>query len=174
MAGPVLVTTAGQSPPPTPQDDAAPGSMLASLRAYAAAERRTKHLDVPVAGRELLVVQYGYLGLEAMDRYSELQPGQIKATSLTMDMLTSACRTVFYRHDGKLEDLEVGLDGRLWSVLGWPLPRGIERAEDVPAPDVVLELFDGNGMALVAHAERVITWMQNPDALGEGSAATTE
>ena len=177
MPSPVLVTAGNQPPEPEPRrpvDDAPPGSMLASLRAHAAAQRRQRTLDVPVGG-DLgnLIVRYGYLGVDAMDRYGELVPGQIKQTSLTIDMLVSACRTVLYRHDDQLQDLDVGLGGKLWGLLGWDLPPGIERAEDVPTPDVVLALFGGNGMALVTHAERVITWMQDPVDVGESSAATS-
>jgi len=177
MAGPVLVTTAGDKPPPEPEParDAPPGSLLAALQAEAAALKADAHLDVPIGGKlPNVVVRYGYLAESDMDRYGELAPGRIGATSLTKDMLVSACRTVFYRHDGGMHDLEAGLNGRLWQMLGQPLPRGIERAEDMSPIDVVFELFDRNPMALVTHAERVITWMQDPVSdPGEGSAATT-
>jgi len=177
MAGPILVTTDNHSDEPaaTRAADAPAGSMLAALRRRAASQRAVKHLDVAVGGDfgEDLLVRYGYLALEDMDRYGDLQPGQIRATSLTIDMLISACRTVLFRHQGQLVDLEVGLGGELWERLGWPLPAGITNARDIPAPDVVAELFARNGMALVTHAERVVSWMQDPADAGEASAATS-
>jgi len=170
MPSPVLVT-AGQQPEPeraAPVDAPPPGSMLASLRARMAAQRKAKHLDVPIGGSfgTDLVARYGFLQPADMDRYSELQAGQVRASSLTVDLLISACRTIRYRHDGEWHDFETGFGGKLAEMLG--------EAADSPAPNVVWALFDNNPIALGTHADRVITWMQDPaEQPGESSAATT-
>ena len=155
--------------------DAPPGSLLANLRTQAAAQRETKTLDLPVGGAfgDSLIIRYGFLAIEDMDRYAELQPGNLRATSLTIDMMVSACRTVIGRDSGGVEtDLGVKLDTELWQLLDWALPPGIQSADDITPREVVLALFGGNPMALVNHAERLITWFQDPSqAPGESSAA---
>jgi hypothetical protein len=149
--------------------DAAPGSALALARAAAARQRQRHTTDIPVGGDfgEHLKVRYGVLPLDEIERYSEL--AQTTSWSLNLDVMTSACQTVLWDDT----DLEVGLDHRLWTLLDWPLPAGIDRAADLTPRELIDALFGSNGIALADHFARLQKWMENPggDAPGESSAA---
>lgn len=153
-----------------------PGSALARIRSAAAAQRVARSTEIAVGGAfaDHLWLRYGLLPLEEMDRYAELSAGASpRLSALTVDMMVSACRTVLWREDGIQTDLEVGLDGRLWELMDWPLPPATTAAELTPR-EIVLALFGGNGMGVVEHAEQLMTWMRGPgQPPGESSAATS-
>lgn len=160
--------------PPTPAAtappaDAAPGSALALARAAAARQRQRHSTEIPVGGDfgPHLKIRYGVLALEQIERYSEL--AQTTSWSLNLDVMTSACQTVLWDES----DLEVRLDHRLWTLLEWPLPPGVDRAEDITPRELIDALFGHNGIALAEHFSRLQKWMENPggDAPGESSAA---
>lgn len=157
-------------------DAAEPGSALARIRAAAAAQRQDRHQDIAVGGAfgEHLVIRYGLLPLEDMDRYADLATGKApRLSALTIDMMVSACRTVLWREDGTDTDLATGLDSGLWELLDWPLPPETTPEELTPR-EIVLAVFGGNGMAVVEHAEQLMSWMRAPGAgPGESSAATS-
>jgi hypothetical protein len=160
-----------------PAADAAPGSVLASLRARAKAQRQDKTLDLAVGGDfgEHLVVRYGLLALDELDRYAILgQSGRTPDMTLAIDMMVAACRTLLWRDNGVDTDLAVGLDAGLWQLLDWPLPPGVEAHDDLTAREVVDALFGHNGSALAQHLDELARWMQNPRVIepGESSAAT--
>lgn len=150
-----------------------PGSVLARLRQAAQAQREVRTLELPVGGAfgDQLRVRYGVLPLEEMDRYADLTTGRVRLSTLTIEMMVAACHTVVWHDAGTSEDLHVRLDGHLWELLGWPLPEGVDQ---LTPKEIVLGLFNGNGLAIVAHVERLIGWMrgEEPDA-GESSAATS-
>jgi hypothetical protein len=153
-----------------------PGSVLAQLRARAAAQREHKRLDLPVGGEfgELLQLRYRPLPLEELERYSELT-GRITNVALAIDMMVSCCETALWVEHGQETDLGVRLTSDLWELLGWPLPDGVDAASDLTPREVVDGLFGGNGMALGSHIERLIDWMTDTEATapGESSAATS-
>jgi hypothetical protein len=164
------VTTNGAPPPASaPAGDAAPGSALALARAAAARQRQRHTTEIPVGGDfgDHLKIRYGVLPLHEIERYSEL--AQTTSWSLNLDVMTSACQTVLW--DGT--DLEVGLDHRLWTLLDWPLPTGLDHAQDLTPRELIDALFGYNGIALAEHFARLQKWMENPggDGPGESSAA---
>ena len=108
-----------------------------------------------------LVLRYGVLPIERMDRYADLGSGNVRLSALTIEMMADACVTALWHEDGTTTDLEVGLTGGLWELLGWPLPPET-RPDELTPREIVLALFGGNGMAVVAHAEELISWMRDP------------
>jgi hypothetical protein len=161
------------APAAAPVADAAPDSALAQARAAAARQRAQQMVDIPVGGQfgEHLLIRYGVLPLNEIERYADLQTS---AWSMNIDVMVSACRTVIWR-DGQdtKTDFEVRLDHHLLTKLEYPLPPGIDRAEDLTAREVVQALFNDNGLALANHFAQLQKWMENPggDAPGESSAA---
>jgi hypothetical protein len=155
---------------------AEPGSVLAQLRARAAAQRETKRLDLPVGGAfgDLLQLRYRPLPVDELERYAELT-GRITNVALAIEMMVSCCETALWVEHGQTADLGVRLTSDLWELLDWPLPVGIESAADLAPRELVNALFGGNGMALGAHLERLSSWMTDPEGTepGEASAATT-
>jgi hypothetical protein len=174
MAAPgIRVVAAGEEPVPA---DAAPGSVLGELRARARAQRAVKTKDIAVGGdfADKLVIRYGLLPLDELDRYAMLgAAGATPDMTMAIDMMVAACRTLIWRSDGADTDLNVGLNAALWRLLDWPLPEGIESHEELTAREVVGALFGGNGTALATHLDELAAWMQAPgDSPGEASAAT--
>ena len=84
-------------------------------------------------------------------------------------MMAAACETVLWYENGEQTDLEVGLDGRLAKLLGYPLPDGMSY-DDLSVLEVVQALF-ASPMAITSHAGQLVTWMQNPtEAVEPGEA----
>lgn len=165
-----------------PADDAAPGSVLAQLRAAAAVQRQTRTLALAVGGAlERLVIRYRVLERREWDKYAVLlTPSAVSGGTgdlppmsvLNARMMAAACETVLWvddagdvdvRVDGRLvkaRDLEVRLDGRLAKLLGHPLVEGMSY-DDLGVLEVVEGLF-ASPMAITAHAGELVQWMQNP------------
>lgn len=159
--------------------DAAPGSVLARLRQQAAAQRVEKTLELSVGGSfgENLVIRYGMLPVDELERYMELagKMGALTNLAVAIDMAVSSCRTFLWREDGTETDLNVRIGSPLWTLLDWPLPDGIDDANELTPREVMLALFGGNSVMLAAHLGRLETWMQDPEVKppGEASAATS-
>ena len=162
-------------------DDAAPGSVLAQLRARAAAQRQARTLDLPVGGTfgDKLVLRYRVLEQREWDKYavlltpaaasggeSDLPPMSV----LNARMMAAACETVLWVEAGEETDLDVRLDGRLAEMLGHPLPPGMSY-DDLGVLEVVDGLF-ASPMAVTAHAGELVQWMRDPSDPGgaEGEA----
>ena len=156
-----------------PAADAPPGSMLATLRARAAAQRKDKHLDLPVGGAfgDSLVIRYRLLPVDQAERFAELGE-RLSNIALVIDMMVTTCMTVLWREHEADTDLGVGLDQRLWDLLGWPMP---ETVDELTPHEVVVGLFADNALALGEHAERLATWMRAPEGppVGEPSAGSS-
>lgn len=151
--------------------DAPAGSVLAQLRQRAAAQRTDRHLDLPVGGAfgEHLVIRYGGLPVEELDRYSELA-GSVTNLSLAIDMMVSCARSLLWREGGVDTDLAVGLGPELWELLEWPVPEGLEVSDLTPRL-VVDALWHGRGMALGNHVGQLVSWQTEEDQTpGEASA----
>jgi hypothetical protein len=156
----------------------APGSALARIKRAAAQQRGQRHVELVVGGAfgEHLVVRYGVLPIDEMDRYVDLaNPGaSMRLSQLTLDLMVSAARTVLWVEGDDVTDLGVRLDSSLWQLLDWPLPDGVALDELTPR-EIVLALFGDNGLAVLAHAEELMGWMRDPggDSPGEALAATS-
>jgi hypothetical protein len=158
--------------------DAAPGSVLAQLRAAAAVQRQARTLDLTVGGAlDRLVIRYHVLARREWDKYAVLLTPAVAAggagdlppmSVLNARMMAAACETCLWRgDDGELTDLEVQLDGRLAEMLGHPLPDGVTYS-DLGVLEVVDGLF-ASPMAVTSHAGELVQWMQDPgSAEGEG------
>ena len=160
-------------------DDAPPGSVLAGLRAAAELQRQTRHLELPIGGHfgDKLRVRYRVLPQREWDKYSVLlQPNPATGETdlppmsvLNARMMAAACETVLWYEGGEQTDLEVGLDGGLAELLGYPLPDGMSY-DDLSVLEVVGALF-ASPMAITSHAGQLVTWMQNPtEAVEPGEA----
>ena len=188
MGRPTVI--AGNARPPDPDetveldaleelddDDAAPGSVLAQLRAQAAAQRKARTLDLPVGGAfgDELVIRYRVLERREWDKYAVLLTpaavgggeGDLPPMSvLNARMMAAACETVLY--DG--EDLRTRLDGRLAEMLGHPLADGMSY-DDLGVLEVVDGLFP-SPMAVTAHAGELVRWMADPSDPGGAEGET--
>lgn len=169
MSGPITVGTVANGA----RSDAPAGSVLDGLRKAAVRQRKERTIDLPVGGAfgERLVVRYGTLPIEELDRYAELQ-GNITNVALAIDMMVSTCRTVLWREDGQETDLGVGLGTDLWELLDWPLPEGVE---ELTPREVVLGLFGAKeGMRLGNHLAALVAFNNEGEPEpGEASAPTS-
>lgn len=166
---PVDVVAAG-----TRSNGAEPGSVLASLQARAAAQRRARRLDLAVGGAfgDALRVRYRPLPVDELERYADLTD-RINNIALAIDMMVSCCETVVWREQGADTDLGARLGSDLWMLLDWPLPDGLSDPSELTPREVVTALFGDNAMALGTHIERLVAGMQEEPAPGEASAATS-
>jgi hypothetical protein len=160
---------------PEPSPDSARGSVLARLRAQAAEQTRSQHLDLVVGGAfgSNLLLRYRVLDVDELDRFASLG-GKLTDISLAIEMMVTTCTAVLWRDDaGDVTDLAVTLEPGLWELMGWELPEGVELDELTPR-EVVVQLFGGNGPSLAIHLTRLAEWMQRPGgpSPGESSAAT--
>ena len=183
MAGLNIVTDEDQAPDPPRVSDAPAGSVLARLRARAAAQRRDRRLDVPVGGDvwgQELVIRYRMPSMEDADRLVAEAAGFADQTAnpsmgrISIDLMATCATTVLGATEtGELEDLDIRLTGRLLTMLELSLPPGVDDPGQVTAREVVEAVFFGNWIAINAHAARILTWLQEGgDQLGEASAAT--
>lgn len=159
-------------------DDAAPGSVLAQLRARAAAQREARTLELAVGGAfgDNLVIRYRVLEPREWDKYAVLLTPAVTAGGGTTDlppmsvlnarMMAAACETVLWVEGDERHDLEVRLDGRLAEMLGYPIADGMSYG-DLGVLEVVEGLFP-SPMAVTAHAGSLVAWMQNPVGGAEG------
>lgn len=160
----------------TPAGDVAPGSALARARAAAERARERRTLDLPVGGSfgDELVVRYGTLGIDELDRHAELVEGGTGLASISLDVMTRAAITVLGRgDDGELEDFGVALDHRLWSLLDWPLPDGITDPVDVTTRELLEQLFEHNALRLEEHLSTLTVWMREGTMPGESSSPSS-
>jgi hypothetical protein len=173
---PTVIAAGARLPEPEvdelePDADAAPGSVLAQMRAAAEVQRKARTLELAVGGAlERLVIRYRVLERREWDKYAVLLTpaataggtGDLPPMSvLNARMMAAACETVLWRDDDdELADLEVRLDGRLAKLLGYPLPAGMDY-DDLGVLEVVEGLF-ASPMAVTAHAGELVQWMQNP------------
>jgi hypothetical protein len=167
---------------PAHDDDAAPGSVLAQLRARAEAQRQARTLELPVGGAfgENLVIRYRVLERREWDKYAVLLTPAVTAGGDTGDlppmsvlnarMMAAACETVLWLDGDERHDLEVRLDGRLAEMLGHPLPPGTSY-DDLGVLEVVEGLFP-SPMAVTAHAGELVRWMQDPSNPGGAEGET--
>ena len=162
-------------------DDAAPGSVLAQLRARAEVQRQARTLELPVGGAfgENLVIRYRVLERREWDKYAVLLTPSVVAAGetdlppmsvLNARMMAAACETVLWVEGDERHDLEVQLDGELARLLAYPLPEGMTY-DDLGVLEVVEALFP-SPMAVTSHAGQLVQWMQDPSnpggAEGEG------
>jgi hypothetical protein len=184
---PLNIVTADTEGPTTPDppkaSDAPAGSVLARLRERAASQRRDQTLDVPIAAwDDQLVIRYRMPPMEEADRLMAtgarlLAPDTGPAPSMTNAavelMATCAITVLGVDQDGTVEDLKVKLTGQLLTMLGLPLPPGVDQPGDVTVREVIAALFNGNWLAVNVHAAKVMDWLQGGGGeLGEASAAT--
>lgn len=177
---PLQVTTADDQPPaPAATDDAPPGSVLAQLRARAAAQRQDQRLLLPVGGAfpELFIRYRAPDAADAdrlMARAAQLAEGSPQVSGFNVDLMVTACETLVFRHaNGHDQELNVGLDRRLWELVGWDLPPSMT-AEDVTSHEVIATLFDNNWFRINAHGAELLTWLQAGEKPpGESSGATS-
>jgi hypothetical protein len=181
----VITNSSAPGPPEPaapPTTDAAPGSVLATLRARAAAQRHTSTLVLPVGGSfPELHIRYklpdATMADRLMARAAQLNQDKTgpQVSAFNVDLMTSACDTLLFRHDdGHDEDLKVGLDHRLWELVGWELPASMT-AGDVTVHEIIGTLFDNNWFRVNAHGGELLTWLQDPggESPGEASAASS-
>lgn len=161
---------------PNGGSEAPPGSALARVRSAAARQRERRTFDLAVGGAfgEHLVIRYGTLPIDELERYGELADS-ISNLSLALDLMVSACRTVLWLEDGEATDLGVRIEQRLWELLDWPLPPGVDQLADVTTREIVDTLFGHNAMAVGNHLGELVAWMQDPGvaAPGESSGVTS-
>jgi hypothetical protein len=155
--------------------DAAPDSMLASLRRLGEAQRAEHTTEVAVGGEfgERLVVRYGVLAVDEMERYTELvSTGSLSNLGLAIDCMVACCRSISFIDDrGETVLLSdergpVKLGPRLAALMGW---ESIDGAEMKPRTVVKL-LFGDNAMALDAHLSRLLEWMRSARSDGPGGS----
>jgi hypothetical protein len=146
--------------------DAAPDSMLASLRRLGEAQRAEHTTEVAVGGEfgDRLKIRYGVLPMDEMERYTELvQTGSLTNMGLAIDMMVACCRSLAFTDDRGQEQVltdeqgAVKIGPRLAALMGW------ESIDGTPMKprEVVKYLFGDNAMALDGHLTRLLEWMRN-------------
>jgi hypothetical protein len=150
--------------------EAAPSSILTSLRQAAKKQVEEKFEDFAVGGDfgDKLQIRYKPLGPDMMDDFlaSKTEVTMQRAIEMNMDMMSRSCIAVIgYDQLTGVKtilkdehDRNIGLDARLVKLLEIP------HDESVPltARDVISFLFGNNGPAIGAHGDKVSTWMQDP------------
>jgi hypothetical protein len=134
-------------------------SLLARIAAERKAKTEDEHLDLDVPSWSgQLVARYRVV----KDEDELIKVAGAKAgTEQLLDLLIKSCSELFLRDaDGELERIEddgypVGYDDRLAVKLS---------VEFESARELVRHVFNGNMLALAAHAGRVALWMQDTTA----------
>jgi hypothetical protein len=151
-------------------------SILGSIKTRAKLQQEEHLKEFPVGGEfgNLLKIKYKVLEQGPLDSFiarRQAQAEKPQMTALSMQFMAQACLClVAYDESGKhsivLEDGEgvMRLEHRLAEFLEIvpPNPNPIAPAEPLSATEVIMLLFGKNAMAVVAHADELMTWMQDP------------
>jgi len=176
-SSPPALAPAGFSVPGS-RGDAAPGSLLAQLRADAAhkREQQTVTIDLPPIGRTPLRATYAALGLDDLERYAAGTNVNTATLASNLEILARACRSIEGQdQEGDWYVLEddagpVTFDDRLHRLIGW------ERPDDefvYPVAAVYEAVFDGNGFAVLQHSVKVMQGLgliEEEAGLGESTS----
>jgi len=160
---------------PGQSGDAAPGSLLSSLRQTAARQRReqTVTIDLPGRWKGQLRARYGTVSLDELERF---QDGKTSGATTTLEIMSRACEAIeaYDPAEGGWLVLEddlgpVTFDDRLARLLDWQRPD-----DDFTFPTKVVweTMFDGNGFALGRHVSQVAEFLgvtEEEIASGESS-----
>jgi hypothetical protein len=168
---------------PETQSDAANGngvaddSLLASLRAAAAAQQEDHYEDFIVGGefKKQLWIRYKPMDEVPMNRFITRRAAarenpnlDIPITELNMDLMATACVCVVGADPNGENRVElkdsmgaIRLEHRLAVLLNLPLP---EDGSQYTAREVIKMIFGQNAMAIVDHGDDVVNWMQDPAA----------
>jgi hypothetical protein len=146
--------------------DAAPGSLIARLRARAQETQRARTLDLPVPGwGGELVLRFQPLDIAALEHLLSHRGAEATTSGIneTVDAMVRACVAVLATDEGELVTLEdeagpIRLENRLVVLLG------LDADHVLTAREVVLRLFGGNAFALADYVDKLVTWMNDPDA----------
>jgi hypothetical protein len=144
--------------------DAPPDSMLAQMRAISERRREQAELTLIIPGWEdRLRVTYGYVDLDTLEGYSNVDLTHASGVSLSLDMLAKATIRVegLNATTGEWETFRdqqgpVPFDDRFARLLGWPRP---DPDFEFAVRQVYEGVFAGNGLAIATHAAEVSTWM---------------
>ena len=164
----------------SPAGNASPDSLIGSLRARAAERRATEELTVELPGRwaGLLRVRYGYVSLDEIEQYADIDLTHASNIGMTLDLLNKAIRVV-EAYDAEANDWitvsdqfgHVTFDDRLARLLAWPRP---DDDYEFSVRQVYEGVFDGNGLAIGQHVQKVGTWMGVfEQELASGEASTS-
>jgi len=141
----------------TPEPD---GSLLSRIRSRCAEVAAEESLTLPIPGRRwegALVVRYGIVDAQEVVKLNarKSDPAGVEINS---DFLLRACRAVLLRDDdGSLVELTDD-NGQPTTFAGLADKLGIEVES---ARELIAFLFEGNGLAIIAHADLVAAWMRD-------------
>ena len=142
-----------------------PDSLIAQLRARAAEKQAKGEVTIPLHGlwEGRLRVTYGYVDLDTLEGYADVDLTHVSNIGMTLDMLGKACKRIegCDQETGEWATLEdahgaVGFDDRLARLLGFPRP---DDDWEFSTRQVYELVFEGNGLAIGAHVTQAATWM---------------
>lgn len=154
------------------------GSLMDGLRAQRAEAAKHTTIDLPIPGYDSLVARYRLIdplveSKEIGARVTKQYPGKPQEQTFwaLVDTLIEACEGLYVRRDdGKVDPLDpddagdpVRYDVRLAAGLG------IDPGDPAEARTILLGVFNGNKLAVNAHAVTLAEWMIDPagSPLGE-------
>jgi hypothetical protein len=144
---------------------ASPDSLITQLRERAAEKRADGELTVGIPGRweGTLRVVYGYVDLDELEGYANLDLARVNNLSMSLDMLSKAVKRIeaLNRDTDEWQTVSdaqgpVTFDDRFSRLLGWPRP---DQDYEFSVRQVFEGVFSGNGLAIGQHVGEVATWM---------------
>jgi len=150
---------------PSPASQASPDSLIGQLRATAAERREAETLTIDIPGRWAgkLRIVYGYVALEVIESYGDIDLAHTSNIGMTLDLLSKATRAVeaYDREEEKWTAISdaagpVVFDDRFTRLLDWPRP---DSDYEFSVRQVYEGMFNGNGLAIGQHVNEVGRWM---------------
>lgn len=151
---------------PTAQgSQASPDSLITQLRERAAEKREDGEKTIGLPGRwqDFLRVTYGYVDLDELEGYANLDLEHTSSVGLSLDMLAKAVKRIeaLNAATGEWELVSdvhgpVSFDDRLARLLSWPRP---DDDYEFSTRQVYEGMFSGNGILLGQHIAEVSQWM---------------
>ena len=144
---------------------ASPDSLITQLRERAAEKREDSEKTVELPGRweGFLRVVYGYVDLDELEGYANVDLTHVSNIGMSLDMLAKACKRIEAKNaeTGEWETVSdargpVTWDDRLARLLGWPRP---DDDYEFSTRQVFDGVFSGNGLAIGQHLGEVAQWM---------------
>lgn len=166
-------------PPNGVPDQPPTSSLIGQLRSVAAEKRESEYvIGLPGRWEGRLRVVYGYVNLDEMEGYADVDLTHVSNVGMSLDMLSKACKRIeaLDRETGEWETVvdpfgPVTFDDRLTRLLDWPRP---DNDWEFSVRQTYEGMFEGNGVAIGQHLGEVARWMGvtgEEEALGKASTS---
>jgi hypothetical protein len=139
--------------------------LITQLRERAAEVREEGEKTIYMPGRweGFLRVVYGYVDLDELEQYADIDLAHTSNIGLSLDMLAKSVKRIeaLNARSGEWETVTdvrgpVTFDDRLARVLNWPRP---DDDWEFSVRQVYEGMFSGNGLLIGRHVAEVAAWM---------------